>query len=160
MSSALMQEATRILAVRHGETEWNAQQRIQGHTDIPLNAVGRQQARQLARALAGEAVDAVYSSDLQRARATAQAAAEVLQRPVTLEPGLRERGFGPHLGGHQRQSEPAAVDPPRAVPGRLERPAAPGRRFRRGGRFVTKRGAWLRLLRLVASRVFPPTAAA
>ena len=66
-------QATRIIAVRHGETAWNVDTRIQGHLDIALNDTGRWQARQVARALADEPLAAVYTSDLQRAHATAQA---------------------------------------------------------------------------------------
>ena len=66
-------EVTRVLAIRHGETAWNVDTRIQGHLDIPLNDTGRWQAARLAQALAGERIAAIYSSDLQRAHATAQA---------------------------------------------------------------------------------------
>ena len=66
-------QATRIIAIRHGETAWNVDTRIQGHLDIPLNDTGHWQARQLGKALAHEPVTAIYSSDLQRAMATAQA---------------------------------------------------------------------------------------
>ncbi|NMM80222.1 histidine phosphatase family protein [Acidovorax sp. SRB_14] len=87
-------DATRIIAVRHGETAWNVDTRIQGHLDIPLNDTGLWQARQLGLALAGEPVGAIYASDLQRAHATAQAVAEATGAPLTPEPGLRERSFG------------------------------------------------------------------
>ena len=65
--------ATRIVAIRHGETAWNVDTRIQGHLDIPLNDTGLWQAAQVAQALVGEPIAAIYSSDLQRAHATAQA---------------------------------------------------------------------------------------
>ena len=65
--------ATRIIAIRHGETAWNVDTRIQGHLDIPLNDTGLWQADQVARALADEPITAIYTSDLQRAHATAQA---------------------------------------------------------------------------------------
>lgn len=87
-------QATRIIAVRHGETDWNASARIQGHTDIALNERGRRQVEQLAQALAHERFDAVYASDLARALDTARplaAASSVALRP---EPRLRERAFG------------------------------------------------------------------
>ena len=87
-------EATRIIAVRHGETAWNVDARIQGHTDIPLNSTGQWQARQLARALVAEPIAAIYASDLQRAHATAQAVADATGAPLVADPGLRERGFG------------------------------------------------------------------
>lgn len=97
-SAARGEAATRVIAVRHGETAWNAALRIQGHTDIPLNERGRRQAARLARALAHEAVQAVYSSDLQRARDTARAYAAGAGLAVNDEPGLRERRFG-HFEG-------------------------------------------------------------
>ena len=87
-------QATRIIAVRHGETAWNVDTRIQGHMDIALNDTGRWQARQVARALADEPLAAVYTSDLQRAHATAQAIAQASGAPLVAEPGLRERSFG------------------------------------------------------------------
>ena len=68
-------DPTRIIAIRHGETDWNAAARIQGHTDIALNARGLEQARLAAAALADEPVAAVYASDLQRAWQTAEAIA-------------------------------------------------------------------------------------
>jgi len=68
--------------------------RIQGHLDIALNDTGHWQARQVARALADEPLAAVYTSDLQRAHATAQAIAQASGAPLVAEPGLRERSFG------------------------------------------------------------------
>ena len=87
-------QATRIIAVRHGETAWNVDTRIQGHLDIALNDTGHWQARQVARALADEPLAAVYTSDLQRAHATAQAIAQASGAPLVAEPDLRERSFG------------------------------------------------------------------
>ena len=87
-------QATRIIAIRHGETAWNVDTRIQGHLDIPLNDTGLWQARQLARALAGEPPSAIYASDLQRAHTTARAIAEATGAPLLPEPALRERSFG------------------------------------------------------------------
>lgn len=87
-------EATRIIAVRHGETAWNVDTRIQGQTDIGLNDTGRWQAQRVGEALAGEAIDAIYSSDLSRAHQTAQAIATHSEVPVIAERGLRERCFG------------------------------------------------------------------
>lgn len=85
---------TTLLLVRHGETDWNAEGRLQGHTDRPLNDFGRRQARALADRLAGEDVTAVYASDLERARETAEILAERLGLPVVTEPDLRERNWG------------------------------------------------------------------
>lgn len=87
-------QATRLIAIRHGETAWNVDSRIQGHEDIALNDTGVWQAQQVARALAHEPIDAIYASDLQRAYATAQAVAQATSAPLWPEPGLRERSFG------------------------------------------------------------------
>ena len=90
-----MDTTTRILAIRHGETAWNVDTRIQGHLDIPLNDRGQWQARRLARALATrDAIDAIYSSDLQRAHDTARAIAAATGAPLATHAGLRERCFG------------------------------------------------------------------
>jgi probable phosphoglycerate mutase len=85
---------TTILLVRHGETEWNAEGRIQGQTNSSLNDRGREQAQALAEQLADEQIDAVYASDLDRARETAEILALRLDLPVVLDPALRERNFG------------------------------------------------------------------
>ena len=85
---------TTLLLVRHGETDWNAAGRLQGHTDRPLNEYGRRQARELAERLVGERIAAVYTSDLARARETAEIIAAPLGLEVVLEPGLREKNWG------------------------------------------------------------------
>lgn len=89
-----MREETRICLIRHGETAWNAELRIQGHRDLPLNTTGLAQAEALAKRLAGQPFDAIYSSDLSRARQTAEALAVARGFPVRLETALRERNFG------------------------------------------------------------------
>ena len=83
-----------ILLARHGETDWNLDRRVQGHTDVPLNATGIAQARALAEELATEPLVAVFSSDLARALDTASAVAARHRLPVTVDPGLREKNFG------------------------------------------------------------------
>ena len=85
---------TTILLVRHGETDSNAEGRIQGQTNTPLNERGRAQAQALADELARESIAAVYSSDLDRARETAEILAARLDLPVVVDPALRERNFG------------------------------------------------------------------
>lgn len=90
--------STTILLIRHGETPWNAERRLQGHIDIPLNERGLQQAAALGQALAGEPLAAVLSSDLQRARQTAQAVAELQHLPVRTDALLRERCYGAFEG--------------------------------------------------------------
>ncbi|MGE4243831.1 histidine phosphatase family protein [Ramlibacter sp.] len=87
-------EATRIIAVRHGETAWNVDARIQGQLDIQLNDTGRWQASRVGAALAGEEISAVYSSDLGRAHETARAIGTSTGLPVIPHQGLRERRFG------------------------------------------------------------------
>jgi broad specificity phosphatase PhoE len=83
-----------LLLVRHGETDWNADGRLQGQTDRPLSDFGRRQARQLADELADEELVAIYSSDLSRARETAEIVGERLGLPVRLDPELREKDWG------------------------------------------------------------------
>lgn len=79
-----------IYIARHGETEWNAQQRIQGHTDVALSERGRAQAQMLADRLADTPLAAAYASDLQRAANTARAVIGDRNIPLTLTPALRE----------------------------------------------------------------------
>lgn len=90
--------ATRVLAIRHGETAWNVDTRIQGHLDIPLNERGRWQAARVAAALTDEGLAAIYSSDLQRAWQTAAAVGQAAGVAPAAEPALRERAFG-HFEG-------------------------------------------------------------
>jgi broad specificity phosphatase PhoE len=85
---------TTLLLVRHGETDWNADGRLQGHTDRPLSEFGRRQARQLAGDLEDEEFEALYASDLARARETAEIVGERLGLPVVLDRDLREKDWG------------------------------------------------------------------
>lgn len=85
---------TRILAIRHGETAWNKDARIQGHLDIALNDTGLRQAQLTAMALREEPLAAVYASDLLRAAQTAQAIADTQGLAVQHHLELRERHFG------------------------------------------------------------------
>ena len=85
---------TRLIAVRHGETAWNVDTRVQGQLDIGLNEVGRRQSVRLAQALVDEQLEALYASDLGRARDTALAVASLTGLPLQLDPRLRERAFG------------------------------------------------------------------
>jgi probable phosphoglycerate mutase len=91
-------KSTRLCVVRHGETAWNAEGRVQGQLDIPLSEVGLGQARALAAVLGNESFSAIYSSDLARVRQTAQPTADRLGLKVALEPGLRERHYGVFQG--------------------------------------------------------------
>ena len=93
-----MSAATRILAIRHGQTVWNADSRIQGHTDIELDELGRWQAERLAQALGDDELHALYSSDLKRAQQTAAPLAARKGLNTRLDVGLRERGFGEFEG--------------------------------------------------------------
>ncbi len=88
----------RLYLIRHGRSALNAQKRIQGWLDPPLDEAGRAQAEAVARRLAGRPVEAVYSSDLRRAQETARAVADLLGRPLILDPRLRERDPGPISG--------------------------------------------------------------
>ncbi len=84
--------------LRHGETDWNARNLSQGNVDLPLNATGEAQARDVAAALRDRGVTRIVSSPLGRARATAAACSEALGLPVEVDPGLREAAFGVQEG--------------------------------------------------------------
>jgi probable phosphoglycerate mutase len=89
-----MEQPTRVIAVRHGETAWNVDTRIQGQLDIGLNAKGRWQAGRVAEALAGEGLEVIYASDLARAHDTALAIGRATGLAVQPDRSLRERAFG------------------------------------------------------------------
>lgn len=85
---------SRFCLVRHGQTDWNREGRYHGQRDVPLNAEGRKQARTLAQQLLEFPFSAIYSSDLCRARETAEIIAAVIHTPLILEPRLREINQG------------------------------------------------------------------
>ncbi|SFZ78922.1 histidine phosphatase family protein [Chitinimonas taiwanensis] len=120
---------TQLWLIRHGETAWNAERRFQGHTDVPLNATGVQQAKKVAEKLirqhGQQSFSAVYSSDLSRARHTAEPTALAIKLPIRLDARLRERHYGvlstltpeemaaehPEAFRHWQQRDPAYVLP-------------------------------------------------
>jgi probable phosphoglycerate mutase len=85
---------TQVILIRHGETVWNQQRRMQGHSNSPLSETGVRQARQLAQRLKQISFTTLYSSDSERAHRTARSVAEVTGHEIVLEPRLRERHFG------------------------------------------------------------------
>jgi broad specificity phosphatase PhoE len=91
----------RFVLIRHGQTPWNAASRWQGHSDPPLSELGREQAAQLASELAGEPIDAIIASDLQRAFETATILGNALDLQPTRDPRLRELDVG-RWGGQTR----------------------------------------------------------
>jgi probable phosphoglycerate mutase len=116
----------RLILIRHGETEWNREGRIQGyHGDSPLTATGRTQAQKLATRLAGESTATLHSSDSERARQTAAPIAAALKTCITFDAALRERNYGefegwtyaelerehPDAYGKFRSREPAYAPP-------------------------------------------------
>lgn len=98
LSSALTSERLRLVMVRHGETEANVGRVLQGHLDNPLSERGYEQVTHLGKRLLQEKVEIIYSSDLRRAQATANAFAELAQLPVSIDPRLRERSYGEFEG--------------------------------------------------------------
>ncbi len=117
---------TRFIVVRHGETEWNAASRIQGHADSPLTAAGIAQAEAIGKRLAAERFDRLVSSDLGRALATASAIAARTGHAVVPDPRLRERNYGVaegltygEIGVHYPEifSRVRDTDPDYVVPG-------------------------------------------
>lgn len=93
-----MQKPAILYIVRHGQTDWNAQKKVQGQIDIPLNATGEEQARQTAALFKNIHFDAVFSSDLLRAQRTAEIITLEKDLAVQTTRLLRERNFGPHEG--------------------------------------------------------------
>jgi 2,3-bisphosphoglycerate-dependent phosphoglycerate mutase len=85
---------TELLFIRHGETDWNVQQRFQGQLDVPLNATGHAQAQRMAAALLNDRHDLLFSSDLQRALQTAAPLAAAWSHQAQTLPGFREQNFG------------------------------------------------------------------
>ncbi len=150
---------TTLLLVRHGETDWNAEGKLQGHTDRPLNEYGRRQARTLADRLAGESIDALYASDLSRARETAEILGEKLGLAVALDPDLREKNWGNwegltsderlHIAYEGETSEDHRERTLRAVQRIVER--HPGERI-----VVVTHGGSLRRLQAFVSGFAPP----
>jgi len=126
---------TEILLIRHGETDWNSERRLQGHLDIALNAAGLRQAQALGQALRNEALDAIFSSDLGRAMQTAQAIAAGRGIDVQIEPGLRERCYGAfeglrHAEIRERYPDAYALWQARELDGRLPDGARPAETLR------------------------------
>lgn len=101
---------TLITLIRHGETAWNRDGRIQGHLQIPLNTRGLRQAEATAEALGSERIDAIYSSDLIRASCTAAAIARTAGQPVRMEPQLREWDLGALSGLVKEEAEQRCPD--------------------------------------------------
>ena len=88
----------RLILVRHGETEWNIRNRVQGQKGVPLNRKGKEQAKKVGLRLKNEQIDAIYSSDLTRARQTAAEIAKFHRVPIHYDRLLRERSFGKFEG--------------------------------------------------------------
>lgn len=93
-----MAQSTEVLIIRHGQTDWNTTKLLQGHSDIPLNEKGIEQALALADSLREEKLEAIFSSDLQRALRTAEEIAKRHNLPVQTDPALRERSYGAFEG--------------------------------------------------------------
>jgi len=120
----------RCCIVRHGETPWNADRRLQGHQDIPLNALGLSQAEAAGRYLQKKhektPFSAVISSDLQRARQTADAVALALGLAVQDAPALRERHYGQFEGQTPTEASALAAEAYASLVSRADLDAAPG----------------------------------
>ncbi len=115
---------TTFTFVRHGQTDWNFQKRIQGATDVPLNDTGREQARETGQALADRRWDGIVASPLSRARETAEIIASIvgLGSPEIV-PELAERSYGEVEGLNAEEIRARFPDPLGDVPGRERRSA-------------------------------------
>jgi probable phosphoglycerate mutase len=121
-----MKQPTELILIRHGETAWNRERRMQGQTDTPLSNIGRAQAQALGQRMAQQCFVALYSSDLARARDTAVEIAKLTGHEIISEPRLRERTFGVFEGLSYEEMTTrypaeharfAAREPDYAVPG-------------------------------------------
>ncbi len=119
-------ELTRICFVRHGETDWNIELRMQGHIDLALNTQGEAQAVAVGRHFSDMQAAALYSSDLLRARQTAQPISTALNLPMLLLPALRERHFGRCEGLTFKEIVEKYPEDARAIASRDPDYAAPG----------------------------------
>jgi len=118
--------STQFIVVRHGETAWNAQGRIQGHLDSPLNEEGLAQALLVGERLGHEVFDHFYCSDLGRALQTAQPIADRSGKAPVSTPRLRERNLGVFQGLTSAECEKAHPDDYRRFHGRDPNHAMPG----------------------------------
>lgn len=107
-----------LYVIRHGETDWNVQQRLQGREDVPLNETGRAQAAECGRALSALIFSMIYTSPLSRARETAETIARWQDCGVTVDPGLIERDYGrlsgltlPERERWARSGQPDGMEP-------------------------------------------------
>jgi broad specificity phosphatase PhoE len=116
----------RLFAIRHGETAWTRERRFSGARDIPLTERGQRQAEAVARALAREAIAAVYTSPLVRARASAEIIARPHGLPVSVEPAFREMAFGEWEGLTRDEVERGAAPMMETWRTAPERAAPPG----------------------------------
>ena len=126
-----IEAATRICFVRHGETDWNVELRLQGQIDLALNARGQAQAAAVGRHFATQRADALYSRDLMRARQTAEPIAQALGLRPTLRRELRERSFGRCEGLTLAEIDARHADDARAIARRDPDYAIPGGESRR-----------------------------
>jgi broad specificity phosphatase PhoE len=128
-----------LYLVRHGQTDWNAEGRMQGHSDRPLNTLGRIQAAAIGSRLSTAPLTSIYTSDLQRARHTADAIARYHNLPVQVDERLREVGFGAWEGAHMEELAERhpielagwRMDPPHYLPEGAETPQQVNRRVAR-----------------------------
>ena len=107
--------ARQLIVWRHGQTDWNIQQRIQGQTDIPLNKTGIEQAHEAAARLASLRPDRIVSSDLARARQTAEVLGSFADLDVSTDPRFREMNFGVREGLTQAEANERYPDEMRGV---------------------------------------------
>src|SRR5512146_2017965 len=120
-----MSMTTSFILIRHGQTEWNKQDRFRGHVDIPLNDTGKAQAQKVAARLANDKIDAIYASPLQRTMQTAQPVAEAHGLEVQKEDALIDLDVGAMEGltvEEARQTFPDVVDKWLNAPSKLKFP--------------------------------------